>query len=93
MWIYLQNTFPAIVKTVFPLGIITVNVKDVWKWIVGQRIGNTLSKSFDAHSDFNITLGFHYSQDVPEANTLSVFIYSYFMYLKISNHLIFLYNL
>lgn len=77
MGIYLENTFPEIFKTIYPLGIVTTNVKDVWKWIVGQRIGTALSKSFDINSDFTIILSFHYKDDDSEARVLSVLYYNF----------------
>ncbi|XP_075224454.1 pseudouridine synthase 10 isoform X2 [Lycorma delicatula] len=71
MSIYLQNNYPDIFKAIFQLGVVTINVKDVWKWIVGPRLEAVISKSFDINSDFIITLSFHYIDDLTEAHTLN----------------------
>lgn len=70
VWIFMRDNFPTICDTKFPLNVVTVRVKDVWKWIVGSQIEEAISKKYVVDSNLDITIIFNYNNNETEAHSL-----------------------
>lgn len=66
----IKSLFPTYFSFNFPLGIVTVGVKDVWKWLYTPIISEVLKKKLDTNSELTITVSITYAQEEKECAAL-----------------------
>lgn len=67
---FLLNNFPGHVKSSLPLGVVTVGVKDVWKYVFAEKVAKQVNKMFSTESDLRIQVGIEYVDDHAESSCL-----------------------
>ncbi|CAH1399528.1 unnamed protein product [Nezara viridula] len=70
MFLYLQSKYPKFSNFHFPLGVVTVGVKDVWKWVFTPVIAKLQNKKFSTSSDLTITVALKYADEEKECISL-----------------------
>ncbi|RZF34963.1 hypothetical protein LSTR_LSTR010055 [Laodelphax striatellus] len=70
LWLYMTKRFPSHCQTVFTIDLVTISVKDVWKYVFAPYIGEKISKKYDPNSSLNVTITMTYKDDVAEAMPL-----------------------
>lgn len=70
MLIYLVEKFPEYFKANFPLGVVTVGVKDAWKYAFSDQVSERIKKTFSNESDFRVQVDVQYEDDHSEIECL-----------------------
>ncbi|XP_022199647.2 tRNA pseudouridine synthase Pus10 [Nilaparvata lugens] len=70
LWLYMVKRFPEHCRKVFPIDLVTINVKDVWKYVYAPYVGEKVSKKYDQNSSLNVTISVTYRDDLAESMSL-----------------------
>ena len=70
MFLYMESKFPVFSKYHFNLGVVTVGVKDVWKWVFTPLIAKAINKKYNTFSDLTITISLKYVDEDKECTSL-----------------------
>ncbi|XP_014250796.1 putative tRNA pseudouridine synthase Pus10 [Cimex lectularius] len=70
LWVDLKDAFPDFVGKAFPLGVVTIGIKDVWKFCYLERLQCALKKKYTLMSDLRITFCISYVDEAKECECL-----------------------
>lgn len=70
LWIYLSTNYPEHCRKHLSLECVTVGVKDAWKYVITNLIEDRIHKTFDAKSDFIVSIKILYEKDQEERDCL-----------------------
>lgn len=70
MFLHIESKFPTFSNLHFPLGLVTVGVKDVWKWIYTSLISTVINKKYSTNSELTVTICLKYNEEENECASL-----------------------
>ncbi|KAG8318355.1 putative tRNA pseudouridine synthase Pus10 [Homalodisca vitripennis] len=68
--VLLADSYPDHIRTHLPLGLVTVGVKDAWKYVFTDQLAKRINKTFSNESDLKIQINIQYEDDHAEIECL-----------------------